>query len=263
MSSAENRTELCPSLSLSPSAASFDFSKPFTLVSADGHSFSADPLKLAGTSSVFADMFSSGGGDRTCTLSEEKKEIEAYVAAVEMGTCPTEEAEWMSLFKMAQKYDSEMVRGVLLKGACLRVTDSPAEAFIAASLLKNQALMKEVALRGMIQAFDDTKDGSNAPNDDTDDSSQTDVEELAGHKLISLFLFYQVSQQRLLLDSKPPLCSKPRQSKNLDKIWLKAIHAAMQNVELKVGPTRALRQQLDRLDYGGLRTPYQLLEVSS
>ncbi|GAA5860047.1 hypothetical protein JCM8547_003073 [Rhodosporidiobolus lusitaniae] len=73
------------SLSLNIALASFDFSLPFTLVSADGHSFSVDPLKLGGTSTVFAVMFSTGDGERSCTLAEQKQEIELYLKIVETG----------------------------------------------------------------------------------------------------------------------------------------------------------------------------------
>ncbi|GAA5861295.1 hypothetical protein JCM8547_008550 [Rhodosporidiobolus lusitaniae] len=105
-------TQLCPPFN--PAFASFDFSLPFTLVSAVGHSFSVDPLKLAGTSEVFADMLSSGTGGRKVVLTESKEEIERYLACIEKGVAPVEETTWFSVCKMADKYQSELARGVLL-----------------------------------------------------------------------------------------------------------------------------------------------------
>ncbi|GAA5860057.1 hypothetical protein JCM8547_003076 [Rhodosporidiobolus lusitaniae] len=78
-------------LSLNPALSSFDFSQPFTLVSADGYSFSVDPLKLAGTSNVFADVLGSGTGKRKVVLVENKQEIELYLACVKDGLAPSDE----------------------------------------------------------------------------------------------------------------------------------------------------------------------------
>ncbi|BGP14314.1 hypothetical protein JCM10213v2_002261 [Rhodosporidiobolus nylandii] len=108
---------------------------PFTLVSADGHSFEVDSLLLAGTSKVFRDMMSSGAGDRTCTLSESRKEIKLFLAAVEKGDCPTDEQSWLRLFRMADKYDSPLARSALLKASSTWVHSRPKAAYAASVTL--------------------------------------------------------------------------------------------------------------------------------
>jgi hypothetical protein len=99
-----------PTPHASPTA---DFTSPFTLISADSHSFSIDPLKLAGVSTVFRDMLSSAGGERECKLSESKEEVERFLKAVEKGEVPGGEEEWYGVFKMADKYDAALVRRLL------------------------------------------------------------------------------------------------------------------------------------------------------
>ncbi|GAA5860071.1 hypothetical protein JCM8547_003083 [Rhodosporidiobolus lusitaniae] len=93
-----------------PALAVFDLSLLFTLVSSDGLSFTVDPLKLAGTSSVFADMLSSGVGERKVILTETKEDIEGYLNILEMGKLPTSKQAWYALWKMVDKYDNSMLK---------------------------------------------------------------------------------------------------------------------------------------------------------
>ncbi|GAA6034837.1 hypothetical protein JCM8097_009326 [Rhodosporidiobolus ruineniae] len=126
---------------------------PRTLVSADGKEFKVDPLVLGGTSKVFADMIKSGTGEKKCDMSESSKEVEVYLQAVEKGECPVEENEWDSLFAMADKYDSEMVKAVLFKAINFWVPDRYEAAMVAALRLEADELLTLLQCGRPIELF--------------------------------------------------------------------------------------------------------------
>jgi hypothetical protein len=112
---------LTPSLSSALSTLSLasqpDFTSPFTLISADGHRFTVDALKLAGSSTVFRDMLESGGGQRQCALTERREDVELFINAIEKGDPPKSDEGWYALAKMSHKYDSLLAKSVAEVGA--------------------------------------------------------------------------------------------------------------------------------------------------
>ncbi|GAA6034844.1 hypothetical protein JCM8097_009328 [Rhodosporidiobolus ruineniae] len=91
------------------------FPTSFTLISEEGDCIDVDPLVLAGTSKVFADMLRSGtGAEKSCRLAEKTEDVEMYLEAIEEGVdCEISEEDWLLLFTMADKYDSKILRGAL------------------------------------------------------------------------------------------------------------------------------------------------------
>ncbi|GAA5913338.1 hypothetical protein JCM6882_004092 [Rhodosporidiobolus microsporus] len=244
MSTSDDLSKATAKLSLSPSASSFDFSKPFTLVSADGHSFSVDPLKLAGTSGVFADMLSSGGGERTCTLSENKEEVEAYLAAVQSGTFSVDEATWLGVFKMSDKYEALVVRTALHNAASVWLSDSmPVPTYAAATLLDSRVLAESAALPALAALEDLSQQAQ-------DNILYLQIPQVSRLLLEKYGLVRILAQRTFLLQSHAPAC--PQRSASCspcnlpppDKLWAQAIRYAAKDVSAQVDVPIALAQGL-------------------
>ncbi|BGP49485.1 hypothetical protein JCM10450v2_005376 [Rhodotorula kratochvilovae] len=91
-----------------PSQAASSSPRQFTLVSSDGQSFPVDAIQLVAASKVFADMVHVGqpaDQPATCTLAEDAETVALFVKTLETWESPSEQKEWLTLYKMADKYD--------------------------------------------------------------------------------------------------------------------------------------------------------------
>ncbi|GAA5913352.1 hypothetical protein JCM6882_004097 [Rhodosporidiobolus microsporus] len=248
---------LSPFASLSLS----DFlSATVSLVSADGHTFPVNLCKLVGSSSVLAEMLKKDeGGGKTLKLSEGREEVEAFVKAVEEGTCQVdlETSEWDSLCDMAQKYDSEPVRGVLSKTACSAFSKEPLLACIAAFWLGNEGLAKICLLPALSATIDEAKfseEGEEGTEDEEASFKPRPNEELAIARVKGM-LACCVCQSDVVLELQLPTCDRKHDASTadaLEKLWLRAVHSAMKPKNLGPSPALTLRKELDARDYGGI-----------
>lgn len=102
-------------------AAQICLPSSLTLISSDGHALSVDPLLLAGSSKVFADMLTgsklSGG---SCDVTETKVRLEHFLSVLQGGRLPLDfqggldEGVWLDLYRMGDKYDCAVLQTLLL-----------------------------------------------------------------------------------------------------------------------------------------------------
>ncbi|BGP41333.1 hypothetical protein JCM10449v2_005310 [Rhodotorula kratochvilovae] len=135
-----------------PSQAASSSPRQFTLVSSDGQSFPVDAIQLVAASKVFADMVHVGqpaDQPATCTLAEDAETVALFVKTLETWESPSEQKEWLTLYKMADKYDCPE-----------RVTTDPFYAYAAGAYLKNERLMESAARQAIkVSVPDVTKPG--------------------------------------------------------------------------------------------------------
>ena len=84
------------------------------LTTSDNQRLPVDRLLLAANSSIFRDMLElSAECEEECNVAEEHADVLLFVNALK-GQPPHEEATWLVLYRMMDKYDAPMVRLVLL-----------------------------------------------------------------------------------------------------------------------------------------------------
>ncbi|BGO92523.1 hypothetical protein NBRC10512_000440 [Rhodotorula toruloides] len=135
-------------------AAQICLPSSLTLISSDGHALSVDPLLLAGSSKVFADMLTgsklSGG---SCDVTETKVRLEHFLSVLQGGRLPLDfqggldEGVWLDLYRMGDKYDCAVLQTLLLLEAKQVVETSPIFAYAAGKLLGDPALAYAAAQR--------------------------------------------------------------------------------------------------------------------
>ncbi|GAA6034817.1 hypothetical protein JCM8097_009313 [Rhodosporidiobolus ruineniae] len=113
------------------------YTTPFTLVTPDKQRIDVDPLVLAGTSKFFANVLASSSQIQTSTYNVDdlSSHVQLYLDAVKDGACPTDEQDWYTVFRLADKYDSVLAKSVLFSAIDVWLPANPEAAFAAAHLL--------------------------------------------------------------------------------------------------------------------------------
>ncbi|BGP41319.1 hypothetical protein JCM10449v2_005296 [Rhodotorula kratochvilovae] len=136
-----------------PTQAASSSRRQFTLVSSDGQSFPVDAIQLVAASTVFADMIHLGQPSdqpATCTLSEDKVDVALFVQTIMTTKTPVDETEWLTLFKMADKYDCKGFETALKVTAWQATHTNPIFAYAAGVHLKDRELAGTAAYKSLM-----------------------------------------------------------------------------------------------------------------